>query len=96
MQAPYFEDTLDIILSHQPSPVSLQVVGRAWSEGCFIGRGGSYTQPSNSVLAADRCRALSVIDATAVRYVDAAFLEPLCLGETKTHTLEVRCKPLPR
>jgi hypothetical protein len=88
VQGPCFEGWLDVKVPDQQHDLSLHVRGYGWSQGLYI-RGASYKQPPPDAL-----RSVAVLQQGTeadVHHLEATCAEPVCLGETKTHTLEVPC-----
>jgi hypothetical protein len=93
LQGPYFDDVLDLIVPHEAQALSLQIHARGWSDGLFI-KGARYKHPPDDPFKGLQPVLEAPVD-TDVRHLEVTFSEAVCLGETKTHTLEVkRCSSL--
>ena len=79
---------MNVILQHQQAPCSLRVTGHGWAEGCYI-TGACHVQHAKGILDVHAARANPLERDCSVRHMRAAFAEPVRLGETKSHMLEV-------
>lgn len=87
MQAPYFDDLLDIVIPFQPEECFIKVSGRCWQEGLFL-KGVQYQHASDDPFKHSLLHPASDAE-RAVREVSLIFKDAVRLGEAKSATFEV-------